>query len=368
MHSLELDVKDLQGLGYQLKSAHIKLTRNGPSWQLGLRSDRATGSASWPEAGITSTSPLVLHLDTLQWPLASGDVAAGNKAVASVPNMDLSIDELTIPGLGRSALKVKLRPDAGPVRMEDVQWQLPGLKVSGRADWNPGRQTRFQGALESQDLTKVFTLFDFAPTLAAQSAKLDADVSWSSDPWDLRPESFDGKVSLRMQSGRLLSVSNAASATRVVGLFNFANLGRRFKLDFSDLTQKGVAFDDLSASAQLRKGLMDVSRYELKGPAISAQGSGSVNLSSHALDMQLAVTVPVTRVLPIAAAVVAGPIIGGAVLAAQAVLNRPLEKLTTVRYQVGGTWDDPDVKLLATSKGAKASKDAAADGKKVNGK
>lgn len=344
--SIDLEARELIALGSQVRNARLRLGKQSGQWQLGIRSDRVSGTARWSEAGLSANAPLVLDLDSLKWPLQSVEMAGGSKVLPAMPRMDVQIDALDLPGVPSSSIRFRHFPETTQSRIEDFQWTLPGLKASGRADWALGRQTHYQGVLDSDDLGKVFTMLGLAPTIAAKSARIEADLNWPGDPWDLRPELLDGKASVRVQSGRLLAVSNAASATRVVGLFNFANLGRRFKLDFSDLTQKGVAFDEIVGNTHIRKGVMDISRYELKGPALNAQGNGRVNLGTHSLDMQLAVTVPVTRVLPLAAAVVAGPIIGGAVLAAQAVLNRPLEKITTLHYRVGGSWDEPDVKLL----------------------
>ena len=50
--------------------------------------------------------------------------------------------------------------------------------------------------------------------------------------------------------------------------------------------------------------------------------------------------VPVSSALPVVAGFLAGPIVGGALVAADLLLDKQLARLTSIRYHVTGTWDD----------------------------
>ncbi|MFX9397359.1 AsmA-like C-terminal region-containing protein, partial [Acinetobacter baumannii] len=68
-------------------------------------------------------------------------------------------------------------------------------------------------------------------------------------------------------------------------------------------------------------------------------GRGWANLNTHEIDQQLRVGVPVSSAVPVVAGFLAGPVVGGALVAADLLLDKPLSRLTSVRYHVSGPWD-----------------------------
>ncbi len=340
-----IDSDSLLYQGYELKHVRARLDRIAHAWDLQMNSDRLTGDLQIPDAS-SDQQPWLLHLRRLFLPLPHVATASVLTPSVTMPPLLVDIDALQLRGYPDSSVHARLHLSPGLWRADELRWTLPGLRLSAQMSWVPGQTSTLIGHLESDDLSQVFALLDSPPTLDAQKAVLDFDLAWPGAPWDGRLVDLQGKAQLLITQGRILSVSRTASVSRVVGLFSFADLGRRLKLDFSDLTEKGVAFDRFDASFHLAQHRAHVDGFHFKGPAVSAEGSGVLGLADHSVDMQMVVTVPVTRVLPLAAAVVAGPLIGGAVWAAQAVLSHPLAKLTSVHYHLGGSWSDPQVKLV----------------------
>ena len=58
------------------------------------------------------------------------------------------------------------------------------------------------------------------------------------------------------------------------------------------------------------------------------------------------ISVPMSSAVPYAAAVVAGPIVGGALVAAEAVFDNSITKMTTLHYKVAGSWQNPTVERM----------------------
>lgn len=355
IHAIDVDTRDLQAYGRSVHNAHLKADRDGNVWSVAVHADRMSGTLRVPDAP-DSKQPIVIHMNRVFWPIAPVDGGAAAKPSADhLPVLDVTVDELQLEGQAPAAVHLRVFSEGGIVHAEDIGASIPGAKLAGQAIWVPDRQTHFKGTIDSNDLSKVFALFHLPPQVLAQNSHLEADISWLGDPWALSASAVEGGGSIRLSNGRIISQSGAVAATHVVGLFNFAELGRRLRLDFKDLTEKGVAFDNVDARLQAHAGILKVESFVLKGPAMTADGNGTVNLSSRALNMQFAVTVPVTRVLPIAAAVVAGPVIGGAVLAVQSAFSHPLEKLTTLNYRLGGDWVKPEIKLVSSVKAGAAT-------------
>jgi uncharacterized protein YhdP len=76
------------------------------------------------------------------------------------------------------------------------------------------------------------------------------------------------------------------------------------------------------------------------------------------MDQQLTVTIPVSSAVPIAAVVVAGPVVGGAVAAAQKAFRKQINKATELRYHISGDWNNPKIERLGARSVASTDKPA----------
>ena len=54
---------------------------------------------------------------------------------------------------------------------------------------------------------------------------------------------FSGTLDASLNKGQFVEVEGGAQALRVFGLLNFNSIGRRLRLDFSDLFGKGLSYD-----------------------------------------------------------------------------------------------------------------------------
>lgn len=133
---------------------------------------------------------------------------------------------------------------------------------------------------------------------------------------------------------------------RLIGLLNFDNILRRLRLDFSDVTAQGTAFDRVHGTADVNGGLLTLrGPLQIDAPAATLTLSGSVDLVSRELDQRLGVTLPVSQSLPIAAIAVGAPIVGGALFLADQLFGDALDRATTLHYRVRGPWTSPQVTL-----------------------
>ncbi len=344
----DLLVHTLDVLGYRLAAAHLQgSTSSAHGWSVHLRSQRMNADLDVPDVP-TPQVPVDLHIHQVFWPIPStpGTAPLNPVSLQEEPPLNLEVDALHVPSEPDMQVRLSLLLGKGAVDIPQFFWQVPGVTANGRLHWEVGQATHLVADLDSHDISKVFELFDAVPTLDAEESRMHVDLQWPGSPSQAGLGRSVGSCSLHINNGRILQVSKAASASRVFGLFNFADLGRRLRLDFSDLVHKGVSFDHLDAENQLGSGLIHVQSFLLKGPALTVHGSGQLRLASEQMDMMMQVTVPVTRVVPVAVAVLAGPVVGGAALAAQALFGKPLDKLTTVRYHLTGDWNAPVVKLV----------------------
>lgn len=354
---LDLDVRELMAEGRRLRNARLGLRRLGKAWQLGVDSDELAGSARLPDA---AGSEIGVTFTRLQWPLPAAPApgkaaaAAGLNPVAGLGNRPVALNGEGLrmaawPGLGPLSVKARLLPLPAGLRVEDIALRGPMLDFRGQLDWQwrGGDSSRLQGSVATSNVAALLAAFGIKPPLAGRGGAVELDLSWPAAPDRAAPELLDGHVRVALESGRLLNVSTGTSASRIFGWFSLENLQRRFKGDFADVTRRGLAFDSITLEGTLAGGVMAPASVRMKGPTLQADGQGRLDLGQRKVDQHYTVTVPMTSAVPIAAVVMAGPVVGGAVAAAQMAFDKQIDKVTQLHYHVSGNWSDPRVERLA---------------------
>jgi uncharacterized protein YhdP len=169
-------------------------------------------------------------------------------------------------------------------------------------------------------------------------------------------------VQIALDKGQLLGVKPGAG--RVLGLASIAALPRRLALDFSDLTDKGLAFDTVRGDFDFRDGSAYTDNVLMKGPAAEIGIIGRVGLKAHDYDQTAVVTGNLGNTLPIAGiagAFAAGPVGVGAVLLFSQVFKQPLKGLARAYYRITGSWDNPIIDRISKGASAAASAEAGKD-------
>ncbi len=354
---INIKVGELIAEGMRLPDAQLNLQRQQDAWQLGLSTEPLMARLLVPDAPAAA---LRLDVTRLQWPLppdpAAAPAAANPSLPASVPGLGsrpvlIHAEGLrlgSLPGLGLLGVNARLLPSPYGLRVEDIAIDSSVLDFQGRLDWQwrGGMSTRLRGTATSSNVGGLLSALGYAPSLVSPKARADIDLAWLGSPEKPVLSALEGSLAVSLEQGRLLTVSNAASASRVFGWFDVDNIKRRFKGDFSDVMRRGLSFDKVSLSGPIRAGVMTQTDFRVEGPTLKAQGHGQLDLARQQMDQQFTVTVPVSSAVPVAAVVVAGPLIGGAVAAAQLAFESQLDKVTQLRYHISGSWADPKVERI----------------------
>ena len=352
---------DRLNLGAQvLRNIDIAGLDLGDRWVVTTRSPRARGRLVIPD----NDDPVTADLEMLR--LVRGDGAARESRevltfeeqleafraldMGSWPDMDVTIADLRMDEESLGRWTFSLRPEPYRLSVEDIEGSLNSLTLLGNMIWSiiGDRETsRFSGSITGGALADLDDLLDTEIPVDNEATRIELDLDWPGRPDELAVPELSGSVSLRLDEGVILESNNTAQLFRVFNLLNSDTLWRRLQLDFSDLYERGVAFDAISGKAQIINGLVTLDpELQVVGPSGAFKLSGTTDMASEELDMRLVVVLPLTQNLPLAALLMgAGAPIGGALFVLDKILGDPLSKLTSATYSVTGTWDQPDVDL-----------------------
>ena len=247
------------------------------------------------------------------------------------------------------AWKLSLRPQPNGVALTDIVADVRGLRIesTGEVFWSRSGETRFAGEVTAQNLFDVLPLWGFAPSVESDAFHAVGEVRWPGSPLNFDLAHLSGDVELNLDSGRFLDV--AQGATPILSLINFSTVAKRMNLDFSDVFGTGVSFESVLAQIAIDDGLAKFTKpAEIVGTGSSFLVTGTVDLDSGALDNEMIVTLPLHSSLPWYAAILAlsNPAGAAAVVVGRQVFKDQIKRLTSGKYHIGGTFDEPSVAFV----------------------
>lgn len=267
------------------------------------------------------------------------------------PSVDLAIDQLVWKGtpLGQWSATIETS-DKGDMSLKNLQGSLLDFQFKGSAGWEIRQQqpvSFFEGTLEGKDFGQLLSTFGYSNVLESQQSFFESKLFWTGYPWHFQAPSLNGPFTMLLKKGRLVETGETSNILRIFGILNLNTLARRLSLNFSDLVEKGVAFDRLSADYVLTNGVAQSQKpLELSGPSANVELSGSLDIANQTLDSRMEVVLPVTGNLPIAAILLGAPQIAGAVFLIDKLMGDKLEKVSTLSYELSGPWGEPSIKSL----------------------
>ncbi|MBA1264034.1 YhdP family protein [Stutzerimonas stutzeri] len=347
LRRVQLDIGVFEGLGTQVDNLALHLRRLSSAWALGLDSRIVAGNVHLPDA---EGEPIVLKLAHLRFPAAEPaqpDVPREDPLAGidprSLPPMDITVNQVLQGEQPLGAWSLKMRPRGDGVEFSELDLGLKGLQLAGTGGWNASRSW-YKGRLEGDNLADVLLAWGFAPSTTSERFHLDADANWSGSPAFFSLQRLSGRLDARLRNGQFREVEGSAQALRVFGLLNFDSIGRRLRLDFSDLFGKGLSYDQVKGELIATEGIfVTKGPVTMTGPSSNLELDGTLDMVNDRIDAKLLVTLPVSNNLPLAALIVGAPAIGGALFVVDKLLGDKVARFASVQYKVEGPWQSPKI-------------------------
>ena len=337
--------------GRVFRNTQIEGKRSAGEWRVAVRGPTVAGSIIVP-VGAAGEAPIMLDLDRL-WLLETEAAArSGSSDPRNVPAIRASVGDFALNEmrLGRLTADVAQRGDG--VVVEPLAFTSPSFGITGSITWvvedgDVGRQrSEARVQLKSTDLAPTLRALGYKAVAEGEKAAVIADLFWPGGPSDDFLNDAGGRVVLDLDKGRFLAVDPGGG--RIVGLLSIATLPRRLGLDFSDVVDKGLAFDRVKGEFRLDAGNAFTCNFGLEGPATDIGMVGRVSFRDRSYD-QLAVVRPHVSDMLAVGGFVGGPVVGGTVLLISQLFRKPLSSLGESYYRVSGGWDQPVIDKVQKS-------------------
>jgi uncharacterized protein (TIGR02099 family) len=355
---LSLIAQEFRLAGKELNEVVVGATRSGGFWRANVHSRQVDGFFTWRAAlPGQQIGTLNARFGRLEIPRARGDEVASllDSPPERLPALDVAADELVLDGrrLGRLALRaVNAGGAAAPVwRVEMLSVDNAAATLRAQGDWRSPRGGERRGMalqfeLDIADAGRLLALYGYPDTMRAGAGSLSGRIAWAGSPFAIDYPSMNGQLSLKLGKGEFLKTDPGIA--KLIGVLNLQSLRRRLAFDFRDLFAEGFAFDEVSGSAKVAKGVAQTDDFAMKGVTAQVKIVGRADLTAETQDLVVEVRPELNAGLAsLAYAALANPAIGLGTFLAQWLLREPLKDIFAWQYEVTGSWADPVVTTKA---------------------
>jgi len=350
---IKLRIDELNVHALALQDVVTNITRIDEAWRVELQTVDLAGVVVLND---DDEKPLVVSLDFLHFaeePEASDPLLEVRPQ--ELGDIDFSTAELTYGDENYGNWSFQLRPNTRGATLENLSAELKGISIleGARVNWffDGAHSSTFKGNVGTDNLALALKEWGFASSIEGTGFEFGADFAWQGPPSAIDVEIVSGELEIIGGNGRFVQAETGTGALKLLGIFDFNQIARRFRFDFSDVVQKGWSFNDVTGSVNFdRNAITILDPLAIEGSSSNFTIGGVVDLATGALNNDMIVTLPVSRNLPWYAAysaIVTGPLFGAAVMLAQKVLGAQIDLISSAKYQVSGTIEEPKIEFVS---------------------
>ncbi|NVK75799.1 MAG: TIGR02099 family protein [Oceanospirillaceae bacterium] len=294
-----------------------------------------------------------LHFGFLSWNTAKDNDSGATKAsskkspisVRQIPNMSLSIDQLYFNGNPYGDWKLNVSRDGDLVQVDPISMKLKTGSFLGRLSWlDKGENSKVDLSLtaKGENLAELTHKFSNESIVSSKSYNIDVGLGWKGHPFYFDRQSVSGHIDFSAKNGNFNKVDELPAFLKVLGIFNIGALNRRLLLDFSDVYEPGLTYDEFKGKLKLDKGIINTALpITISAPSAELVVAGKADIVNETLDEKLTATFPLSGTLPLAGLLWGTPQLAGLLYITDKLIGDQLSKVTSVQYTVKGPFSDP---------------------------
>ena len=261
------------------------------------------------------------------------------------PELQLFCKECWVLGQKYGQVSALLQPRGDTLALTNgkVDTGSSQLKIDGEWVNRPGDpRTSLKGTLKGANINNATNWFGVNTPLRDAPFDIAYDLHWKSAPWQPAAETLSGTLKTHFGKGQIADV-NTGTAGKILRLVSFDALLRKLRFDFSDTFTNAFYFDSINGTAWIENGVMRTDNLLVDGLEADIAMQGKLDLVKRQIDMEAVVAPEISASVGVATAFVINPVIGAAVFAASKALGPLWNKISLLRYHIGGPLDKPEI-------------------------
>jgi len=349
---LKVDALTLFGAQFQNTQVEAQWDEKTHLWNFNIEGPNIQGHVKYTQKEDKADIIVDLKKLILTERLDFSEYLSDNDSAINKNIYDVKIKEFVMDKKVFKDLQARIEPYWRGFYFPKVHGKIKDttFNVSGQWDYlSPLKQVKAEGKITTKNIAEVLAVFGRQGSLHGAKGVIDFSVQWNGSPLKVDYASLTGFAEFNLNHGVIQGVNPGAG--RVLSLLNIDNVRRRLNLDFSDVTKKGLAFDELEGKFLFGKGKISANKVLLKGTSAKIEAFGQADIENQGLSGEMIVMPNVTGSLPIAAAIAAGnPAVGVGVWVFDKMFGNKIQEINRFRYQVKGTWQTPQVVEIPINK------------------
>ena len=351
--SADLRVDELEILGYLFIDTDVSALFGADSWEIDVAGPWVEGQLNVPfdlggAAGVRADLDRLLLIEPVSAAPGDPDEYAGSPL--DIPGFSGTVGDFAYGDMRLGRLDADVRPVADGVEARSLNLTAPSFTALLSGDWkmvDNAQRSRLHLEVDSTDVETTLDELGLVPLLSGESGSLVADLIWEGGPGDEIIGATTGTVTLRAGDGAINDLD--AGGGRLLGLLSIAALPRRLALDFTDLTEDKLAFSEISADFRMDFGDAWTCNLGVEGDVADMALVGRTGITAEDYNQVAIVRPHLSNMLPVPAAVLAGPTAGVAALLVSQIFKKPISGIGETYYTISGSWEDSAITRVQRS-------------------
>lgn len=352
----KLLIRHLRFKNYYLGYVDLSASEETLGWTLSVQQRDIDANLLFSK----SDRPLELNIKRIDLGMftqvSMNDETFDREQISNIPSLNVKAEQVLYQGADYGRWQFSLRQQNDELIFDEIKADVRHMQLAAISNqqgcalrWQLQENiTRGSCHLFTDKIDQVFDAWSLPQDMVSKEFSLNiVDAYWQGSPADFSLMNSVLPMTLTLNNGYFADVdSSATDALKVLGVFNISNLVRRLKLDFADMTQKGLSFDKVRGQFLLKYGVVSSEpELSIKSASSSIKIRGSGDFNTEQLDLNMSVSLPLASNLPWIVALAAGLPAAAGVFLISKILGKQVNKLTTLTYHVSGDMQKPKVKF-----------------------
>lgn len=364
--SIDLGFNSIELMGRYFPEVRVQGRNRNGVLRLAVTGRDLNGTLSYRPADQTSANARVSaqfkQLTIPAAPTTTGQIASApsqndNMKASEIPVLDLVVEDFRLANRALGRLEATAHGAPQGMVIDSLQLSHPDSVIHMSGLWNDSGIGATQAKLQVEilDAGKMLSRFGFKDAIKRGVVVLHGEVNWAGTPLDFDFQTLAGTFDIKAKNGQFMKVEPGVA--KLLGVLSLQSLPRRLSFDFRDIFNDGFAFDEISATMLIARGVVYSDDLRMKGPAAKVAMTGLARLTDETVQLRVKVTPKLSEGVAVAGALFGGPVAGLGVLAAQKILRDPFEEANSREYMVIGSWREPEVTRLTKTRKQETGRD-----------